>query len=475
MQYDVAQGRLTYDEKANGRSEMMISWTSASGKCFAFRLKNQQIRAEPFEGWMQAVPQEAQDAVFNTFLSHYRKRSPVKHALKTAAVGIAEDGHIFIGMNTEHRGADSYKRDCAEQNMINAMRQSHLVQPGQGLVQVYVMGGVDPASRKASQPALVCPCGNCTDMLAKETRSPQSGVTIFPVNDGTALPPVSDNARYLRDLKQAEGWRTTIDALNPYREVALDREGHNASQIGFDELAGHLPLKAHEAAPRQFRRSLATADTINGRANIPAMSDGVGFPDIARYMQGRIYNTLAAPGRCGGNGEFGALATLDARKDYVSRHIESVQVAIIRVRSGEYHTAVTVKGDFDRASAHALERAALDTQEANEPITDVWYMEFNPRAVKEGWMPTPTKESIERAIKRGDSKQEIQFHILPFMRLGLGRDKLAPYVANYPAHELLTGYFTGNGVAKTLPDAREVKEAISEHVQSLASDKERDR
>lgn len=453
------------DIEKEGRNEMVVSWKPHAGKPITFRLKNQQIRVDPAEGWMHAVPPEAQDAVFNTFLAHYRERSPVEHNLKTAAIGIAEDGHVFIGVNTEHRGEDSYKRDCAEQNMVNALRQSRSVPKDKKLAKVYVMGGVEPGMDK-TKPTLVCPCGSCTDMLAKEMKDAEAPIVVFPVNEGKALPAVSDTARTVHDLQAGQGWHTTIGALNPHRKIMLDADGQNWSQAAFNELASHMPYKAHETAPKRFMGSLARNDVINARPVACGIDDKMGVPDIARLVQARIYDALAAPRRLGGNPEFDELTTLEARKEYISTHVKAVQVATVRLGDGSFHTAVTIKSDFDRASSHALERAALDAQESNQHITDVWFTEFNPRALKEGWGPTPTKESIERTIKRGNPKSEVKFHIVPFMRLGLKLSEFVPQVSNFSASELLPGYFTGNGVAKTVPDNR-VQQARSQRAQPL--------
>lgn len=471
----VAGGTVCFN--VHGKSEIVATWIPAQGKPYTFRLRNQQIKVEPAERWMENVPREAQEAVFNGILAQYRLRSPVKHNLKTAALGVTGAGHIFIGMNTEHRGSDSYKRDCAEQNMINALRHTDVKSspPKQGeqaaeqkLVQVFLMGGVDP-NHGEKRPSLICPCGSCTDALSKEMDSPAAKITIFPVNDGVHVIPMSDSARYVFELKPGDGWRTTIGALAPHETLKLNERGRQATMIAFDELANHLPNDPSQGPARQLRKHLTHDDAIGARPAIVQPSMDNGFPEMARYMQVAVYKALSAPTRFGDNNQFRRIDDLETRKAFMAATVDAVEVAVVRNTQGEFFTRLSIKSAFDNSMPRALERAACDAQEHGFPVVEAWYMEFAPKAILEGRAPTPNKESIERLVKRVESGKDIRIHVIPFVRLSLGSHKLAELVTSFFASELMPGYFTGNRTIVGVPDRRQITDAKSESAQVLAA------
>lgn len=437
--------RLTIQD--GGKSELLVSWAVApvrSGgtwRTVDFRLKNQRIIADPSH-WKQLMPPEAQDAVFNAFLSKYRSRSECE--IKAAAIGVSDDGQIYIGINTEERG-HSFARDCAEQNMIHAFRHSGATKPQSRLETVYVMGGSDTLP-------LICPCGNCTESLALKME-PDARIVVLPVNDGSALPVLSGPAaQTLLDLAPGEGWDTTIGHLRRYAEIPLKAEAKKWGQQGFAELERFIsqPVEREWRSQEFIEQSAKRAgDNVReGRISNPELDvlamRGMQDHEISRYMWFRMAKALR--NRVHGDAAYQELAPGADRQAFIGEQIKQCVHAIIKLSDDTYHDAVTVQGSYDKSSPSAGTLATLLGQSNHGRVLEVWYKKFSPPHIQEGLMLTPDKESVERAIKRGPGVSAVQFHVLPFMRSDLGRDKVGKYILKANDIDLFPGGFRGSSM-----------------------------
>lgn len=431
------QERFTFSfDPLKGKSEQILRVKNlVTGKSYNFRIKNKRIQVEPAEKWSKELPEAIQDQAFNLILDKFRARSKAKH-IKTAAIGITENNEIFIATNTENRGEDDTARDCAEQNMINDFHQSARIKHPQKIKTIYVKGGAD-----SGNPSIICPCGSCTDMLSKEMSGDSARVVVFPVASSQSVDLKTD-AKKIFDIKDGQGWDTTIGHLANLRELPLNDEGKRYAQAGFKALVKHMP---HVPDNLDGNPNNNDKDNISSHPIIPvnaAISENHPTQFVI-FAQQQIYSAIA--NRLDKNFETLLPA---AREDYIKTHIGRIEVAVVRFADGVCKEAVRVKSTtekstLDKASNSAVIMAAQSHQVANQPITDVWYMEFNPQKMEQGVMRSPNKHCIERTIKRGSPDKEIQFHIVPFMQLSLNDESLKKHSKDYSASDLLVGYFKG--------------------------------
>jgi hypothetical protein len=206
--------------------------------------------------WRSALSESEKLHVFSLILDEYRKHSiGDEHGYRGAVLGVSTTGQIFLGANTATgQIASPYFKECAEQNMVSAAsdlvayqqvkkfgwNKFKLPQAPQ-FDSVYMMGGVDQSKVPVS-----CPCGKCTDMLAKNMvdggkvyalpilnkptfeylkESPSVDITI---NRSATLADVRARVTQPPDAKQQVQltpypvWQTSIRHLNAYREISLD-------------------------------------------------------------------------------------------------------------------------------------------------------------------------------------------------------------------------------------------------------------
>lgn len=428
--------RFRYVEEAQrGKSEYVLSVRDdEKKKIYRFTLKTHRIRVEPENDWDSQLPESVQLEVFAKLMATYRQRSNGKD-IKTAAIGITERNEIFIANNTEHRGDDDGVRDCAEQNMVNIYRQRAKTHQHSKLKRVYVMGGSD-----TGEPHIICPCGSCTDMLAKQMVSNNAPIIILPVNADKRPIALNSDAKKIFDIQSDQGWQTSIGHLNQVREISLNDEGKKYAEIGFHELIAHMPHPPSVDTFPAFRRHLTDNDAVSAH-KILKVEDALkenSAVKFAQFAQQQIYTALH--NRLDEN--FNSL-TLSERQAFIANYLHSIEVAAVRFADGTIKEAVRVRSKNDKASMPAITIAAQSYQVANQPIADVWYQEFNPQKALLGIMRTPNKESIERAIKRGPHDKEIQFHVVPFMRLSLNEKSLEKHTLHCPASDLFVGYFKG--------------------------------
>ncbi len=430
------------------KSELAYRVKLETGASYIFSLKRNRIQIDPKEGWYDIVPEEARLEVFNYMLAAYRNRSHVE-GIKTAAIGVTEHGEIFIGCNSENRGSNKYSKDCAEQNMIHAFRHAHKVDQNQKLKSVYVMGG-----RNDGKPSIICPCGNCTDTLLSEMVGEQASVIVLPVRKDANLVRLDKGSAKFFDVPDGQGWKTTLGQLAPHQYVQLAKEAKIYADTAFDELVAHMPYSPKLEVMPHLRKHIHTEDSITAKPiltlkEIMASRDSAA---LSRYMQSRIYEALS--NRLLVDSEFVSAETLSEKRAYIKKHITSVQVSIAKLANGDFHESIVVDSSFpdDRASPTALSLAVFQNQLSYSPVTDVWSMDLRPNMIESGRVITPSKDSIERALKRGGRQPNVQVHIIPFVKLSLKSNQMDGLISSFEASDLYPGYFLGSKQSHRVDD-----------------------
>lgn len=285
-----------------------------SGQKFDFVLKRNHVLVHPKEKWESKLTEAEKNLLFNKLLAEYRKRSIGDPRI--AAVGIAENGNIYIGTNTEQYSSP-YFRQCAEQNMVTAVTQADIYEQIKAnlasgnphdnfkphppkLKAFYMMGGrqegkTDQDGNPQNPIPLLCPCGNCTDMLAKVMTSPDAPMYLFPVNDGTALPPMDEGKANLAEVDVAggHGWKTDIAALNYGRVINLNtqdaqRHHHGKESIKLQRSSFRELIRLGTALPQD--RALPIADKLLelpvGSAEQASQGHGfMSFFNLAKFLK----------------------------------------------------------------------------------------------------------------------------------------------------------------------------------------------
>lgn len=261
-----------------------------------------------YNDWRDALSPEEKIRVFALILDEYRKHSiGDEYGYRGAVLGVAENGNIFLGVNTATKQITSaYFKECAEQNMVSAASdlEAYRQVKREGwdkfnppkapkFKEVYMMGGVDGGNVPVS-----CPCGKCTDMLANgENMTADGKVFALPIlnektfdylnSKGAVVKPVAIDITNAEQhsfdvvrakVTTAEGAATT-ELLNPFPvwEVSTKHLNHartitfenpefaKAQKAGFKALCnsafgvdGLLEEKAERARQKSF-----TKDHIN--------------------------------------------------------------------------------------------------------------------------------------------------------------------------------------------------------------------
>jgi cytidine deaminase len=209
---------------AENRKDLVLRITARdTGRSFDFHVRRNRVEVEctnpitvkPDEkavnDWRVSLTEAEKLRVFALVLDEYRKHSiGDEHGYRGAVLGISTRGDIFLGANTATEQVTSpYMKECAEQNMVSAA--SDLVAYEQvkkegwdtanrpkapKFESLYMMGGVDGGRVPVS-----CPCGMCTDMLAKNMTADAKVYALPILNDQTRDYLNSNAAPYVREIK----------------------------------------------------------------------------------------------------------------------------------------------------------------------------------------------------------------------------------------------------------------------------------
>lgn len=417
------------------RTEYRLSITeTANGNDFTFLLRGNRLSAQPAStnrdaaDWYESLTGEEKIKLMQTVLAYYRAPSLDPNGMKAAAIGIVENTDlkarpsqkhlIYVGVNTTQSASALYK-DCAEQNMVNAAtasiarRQYHdsnlektekIVPPR--FKEVYVMGGRDADMSDPNDKGVpaICPCGKCTDMLAK-SMDPNGKIFVLPHAKDKELTCNSDAVFFSR-VKPEDGqyWETTIDRLNAHRDVGLEKGVHKAQKEALVEVAAKL-VKYAPPSVEECVIEKAADNARHRRNSIAALdvaTDAKTGQCDTKVMSSYLYHQI--------------LTTLDDRltRDEVVRtpeeisqwlhspRMETVRCVVLQLSDGTYHSAIDSQTSPDKAYPNAGVSAlgAAVQQLGTQGVVSMWAMECSPKAIEKGLLPTSPKEEVERIAKR---------------------------------------------------------------------------
>jgi cytidine deaminase len=301
-----------YANKRNSKlqSDLRLQLVSrAHGSTFEFSVKRNRVEiactneARPgpdgakYNNWRTELSETEKLRVFALVLDEYRKHSVGdEHGYRGAVLGVTHDGQIFLGANTAMEQVTSpYFKECAEQNMVSAaldlVAYQQVKKTGWDKFQppkapvfesVYMMGGIDQGKVTVS-----CPCGKCTDMLAKNMAKGAkvyalpilTADTFNKLNEFGNFPIEVDRSQTLATVRERVSqvlakrqetlfeeypvWQTSIDHLNAHRELSLDNGKQHLAAMqrdayellckkikSPDAIAGNEAVNAHNAAIR---------------------------------------------------------------------------------------------------------------------------------------------------------------------------------------------------------------------------------
>lgn len=463
--------KVKLDTKQKAEMQVEITHTE-HGKNYTFRLRGNHVEVLGFgqnmaagAGWFEQLTDAEKLSVFNEILAEYRQRSMGSGGLKVAALGVTEDGRIYISENSEQL-SDDYHRQCAEQTMVTISAQREVynqisqaaVTPAQGETPVaryptykavYLMGG-----RDNGKPPVICPCGNCTDLLAK-VMSPGSKVWMLPVNNGQLELGINTEAKHADALAAGEAWCVPIEYLNKDREIVLTDEPANVQREAFHAMAARLSQRFMDerdgvSSPKNVNR----LDQLEKKARTMA-SDKVNalqLVQIEEVLFGHLHELMAHDG-VNDISPAGIEALLSA-------HVKHVRAAALQLDSGKVVTSIQASTSLSSALP-PVEVTALGSAGqyiGGNGVAKVQVMEFNPEAILRGVQRTSPKQAIERLVKnRSVYSQTVDLSYPLFNNGDMSLRALESVTRTYDAKDLYPGYFIGKGAGRkpSLPQGME--------------------
>jgi cytidine deaminase len=437
-----------------------------SGK-FTFVLKDNHINVDPpikignekAPDWRRDLTDQEKIAVFSKILARHRSYVHAEGDFKVAAIGITENGDIYVAQNHEW-SADDFKRNCAEQNLIGIAfsREAYKRDRDRGrsqstdsasrgdfnprFNQIYLMGGVD------GHIPITCPCGYCTDDLAK-FMDPEAKVFILPLGleaKESQEIVINSRAEVTSELAKDEAWQTTIGHLNRHREIILPEDEAELQRKGLDKIAekltptliawlrGELTGNREIPAPGELERRTIFSQPL--RAN--------------RHMVDTIEKTLldqlkGIALKLGAPGNFPEITPQIVSK-MIRDHIYTIRCTMIQTDGGQVFENVTPESLITKAElpAEILARGQMGGIKGTQGITGIKVMEFNPRDIAAGLLRTSPKAAVDRLFKmKSKIGKETTFSFSPFNDGNLALEQSKKIVRSFSANEFLPGEFNG--------------------------------
>jgi cytidine deaminase len=453
--------QVSPDSKGGKACDVALDVETPDAGTLRFELRQNTVTCDPAD-WESRVSAAGKDEIINRIVAVYRRFAAQPDGeMRYAALGIMENGNMYVGVSTQTRG-DPYFKDCAEQNMINAAVQSETLAANRRsdtadraavtlpkIREIYEMGGADAAST-GGKPVITCPCGVCTDMLAKYM-VPEGRVVVLPVNHGEKMPPLNKVAPNILRLWQGEGWDTTIARLNHGRRLLMSNLAKKYMCEGLHALAVKPADALSLPEMPQFQNGTEARIIAQATENIRTMrkSDPVldvimkleePLKPLGEYMRAQIER--AVHGTLRKDAAYAGLHTQEARAAHIASAFKAVRCAVVRLADESYHIALSTLSDYTRAKPNAVVTALAGDEWSAAPVRELWYMECNPRAIAEGKMPTPSKEALERVIKHARGCDP-KIHILPYFRPGVACEGWAKATKTLNCLDLVPGMFNG--------------------------------
>ena len=192
------------------------------------------------------------------------------------------------------------------------------------------------------------------------------------------------------------------------------------------------PSATAMAAANQFvgRHSIAELDvaSANNGPNIAAINEFM-LSEIRHALADRALTDTSSHG---------------AGKSWMRRSIPHMRCVVIQLNDGTFHHELDVTGKFDASlpNAEALVVGKALRSLGRCRIRDVWVMEMNGEAARDGIMQTSPKEGAERIIKRGDDN--LMFHFIPLNEGGYDSQTIDKFTFHRPAEKVMPALFKGS-------------------------------
>ncbi|MFZ4541101.1 MAG: hypothetical protein ACOYNL_04725 [Rickettsiales bacterium] len=304
-----------YNKGANQHDLLLVADSLNQGHKYEFRVRRNRVdvkyinderfskgKTVDYADWRQGLNEAQKLRVFALILDEYRKHSiGDEHGYRGAVLGVDSSGQIYLGANTATEQVTSpYFKECAEQNMVSAASDlaaysqvkkrgwDKFSRPKAPVFEtVYMMGGVDQANVPVS-----CPCGKCTDMLAKNM-SENGRIYAMPILSSTMHDALDKNSNSkmeiyrgntlaeVRDkVTRPEGqaelpnapyrmWQTTISHLNSHRAIPLEEKDQDIADMqrkAYQQLCKEMKNKEglHEFAATKVAQQALVESARNG-------------------------------------------------------------------------------------------------------------------------------------------------------------------------------------------------------------------
>ena len=460
-----------------------------TGREFAFTLKGHYLIPQPkrhLKGngdfdWYDALSEQERVDLMDVVLAHYRKPSADKDGMKTSSVGIvpnpdprhmAHDKHlIYVSFNTPDP-ENNYLKNCAEKNTVNEASMSmrgfmvhkrEMLQPElPKFIEFHVMGGrdPDPAIPGDKGVASVCPCGQCTDRLANAMVE-GGKIYVHPHAPSGQAHKINHSgqtggAQHFGEVAKDEVWATTIDLLNQNRRVTLTDDVQKIQEDGRQWLIQAL---AHHALPevsdavveqegknkRQHRRSISELDlaTKDGKPDVAVLAD---------VMRWELVKTLLPRLRRDYDGQ--VPSDENVIRLWLEKRVTKVSCDIIQTDDGCYHWGKDSQTGSDNAfvdSGISGLSMAIDSL-GDHGVEKIWSIEYDPKALREQRITTPSKESCERAHKRRtrENGKTMTIAAIPLcdnqMIKNVNKIQLVMESLTFTIPQIMPGGFDGSGV-----------------------------
>jgi len=423
--------------------------------------------------WVTQLTDEEKLAVFNIALAHQRKRSTGDQGFKLASIGVTDTGRIYIRENSERLSTD-HNRQCAEQNMVVTAENGESfhkeqqaimrgedesdIQPEKPHFQaVYLMGG-----REGDIP-IACPCGNCTDLLAKHMDT-DGEVWVLPAGDGTKPLVINHDVVMASELEPDEAWKTSIGHLKPHAKIKLNPTQKELQQHALNDLCRDLsavlkPAVDYFAVYPELMNPLrnGTQDRLVLPYDTPELQKTIEDPQVLdhrvnKFMATEIKNTIL-------NRIQGIIIRAvrqrqsipdlspEGIKALIRQHRIHADCSVIEMENGFRYSNVIGQSTEDNAQQPPEVNVVTisNKEHGTVGIRRHWGMHFGIDAVEAGTMPTSPSAGVERIIKRrpkfGDDT--INFSYFPFNDNCLTVAQVASIRHDFTGQQLFPGYFSG--------------------------------
>lgn len=466
---------ITSDSKT---SDLTVQLFARAGRNFDFTLKGNHLRVQPTSkgtagnddtDWFTAISEKEKIGVMSKVLANYRLPSLHAGKWKVSAIGITRNPdenapkhkrHLaFVGVNTDMR-SEQLDKACGEQGMLDAMvnniaqyqyhkRGVMMTSPAVPM-ELHLMGGrePDPANPDDKGERMIAPCGKCTDTLA-QWMQPEDVIYIYPVNNGNMPLKVNDTAFSLDEVKGNEVWKTTIGHLNRLRHIDLNAEAAAQQRAGMEALV-HQLLQAPQEVPDAVADQ-AWQNTKQRRQSIPeldiATRNGKPLPAAMNaYLHAQIVDTL----RSRLDGAHIPHEAEAVRHWLEGQMVETISASVVQFEDGTYTPGLKAISQLDSASTSsqlsALNSNAGVKKSGHQGIVHGWSMNFSVADILAGKTTTPSKDGIERQLKKMNGQADAK----PFTHFIFNDGALAPDKAetlaqtyNWSAREIFPGGFKG--------------------------------